>query len=85
MFGYTINNTLLTDIINSILKIGALVLCVIILLTNHNDILSEYEKCKKNGNYDINYPNESLNIFITLKNMVSEYMNYLGICDYSPE
>ena len=67
---------------NIILKCGALILCVIFLLTNNNSILAEYNKCK-HENIQINYPEESFNIFMLIKYVISDVFGQVGICSYN--
>jgi hypothetical protein len=69
-----------TNITSVILKIEIIITIVLILLMNHNKIISKKNKCCDNMP---NYPEDSLDLFMLFKNIVSEIFSILGVCSYN--
>jgi hypothetical protein len=75
------NGTDYLSIANSILKIESIIVIVLLLLINHIAITDNSKKCVEN-NILPNYPEESFDFFMLIKNLLSDFFNLIGLCSY---
>jgi hypothetical protein len=78
---YFSNGSKMMDSINTILKMETVVVVVLLLLLNHIAITDNYYKCV-DKKITPNYPEESFDFFLLIKNIVSDFFNKIGLCSY---
>lgn len=78
---YFSNGTDYLSIANSVLKVETVIVIVLLLLTNHTAITDNSKKCI-DGKVSPNYPEESFDFFMLIKNIMSDFFNLIGLCSY---
>jgi len=86
ILGYNLsgNNIDYMPTVATILKTLLLIIIILVIVVNHNEIIKKAEICSltKLENYP-NYPEDTLDLFILLKNTVSIFLDYIGVCSYA--
>ncbi len=85
ILGYNFSNdTNCMLLVVSILKILFLIIIILVIIVNHNRIVKNSEICSVSDpiNYP-NYPEDTLDLFILVKNILSSFLDYVGICSYN--